>query len=175
MNRYSLMVSSNCCRQFQVESEAPSAFARLRIRNTPFRAAGRMHPSLVLNHLYFVSNLAFLEETTSAAHGTPRFSREVFPHMHGVSDGAGFRRITRLRCVGSGLPHTSTASAPRSKFLSRLNALPAGTPVNASPLPPRATTHDSAPLGAGDPSAYGSFIRNIPPDYLGTRRINDET
>src|SRR5262249_30113527 len=46
-------------------------------------------------------------------HGISRFSRKVFPHMHGVSDRAGFRRLLRWRCDGCCLPPLLTASAPR--------------------------------------------------------------
>ena len=111
--------------------------------------------------------------TPSAAggHGISRFSREVFPYMHGVSDRAGARRISRYRCAECGLPPSPTASAPRSNVLSRLNTRPARTPVNASPLPSRATTHDSGPLWAANPSTYDSFIHYISPVYPGAQEI----
>lgn len=107
--------------------------------------------------------------TPSAAggHGISRFSREVLPYMHGVSDRAGSPSISRYRCSGCGLPLLLTASAPRRKLLSRLNTRPARTPVNASPLPSRATTHDSGPLWAANPSTYDSFIHYTSPVYPG--------
>ena len=114
--------------------------------------------------------------TPSAAggHWISRFSREVFPYMHGVCDRAGSRPISRWRWTGCGLPRTSTASAPRSKLLSRLNTRPARTPVNASPLPLRATVHDSGPSWAANPSTYDSFIHYTSPVYPGARRFSDE-
>ena len=95
--------------------------------------------------------------------GISRVPREAFPHMHGVSDRAGFRRASRWRHAGCCLPHLLTASAPRREFLSRLNTRPARTPVNASPSPLRTTTHDSGPLWAANPSTYDSFIHNTSP------------
>ena len=91
----------------------------------------------------------------------------LFPCMHGVSDRAGPRCISRYRCTERGLPLLLTASAPRREHLSRLNTRPARTPVNASPLPSRATTHDSGPLWAANPSTYDSFIHNTSPVYPG--------
>ena len=63
--------------------------------------------------------------------GSPRlsrFSREVCPSMLGVSDRAELRRVLRGRRVGCGLPLLLTASALRSKVLSRLNTRPARPP-----------------------------------------------
>ncbi len=108
--------------------------------------------------------------SVAGGHEISRFSREVFPHMHGVSDRAGSHRISRYRCVGCSLPPTSTASAPQRELLSRLSTRPARTPVNASPLPSRATTHDSGPLWAANPSTYDSFIHYTSPVYPGARR-----
>jgi len=96
----------------------------------------------------------------------------LFPYMLGVLDRAGSRRISRYRYAGYGLPPSSTASAPRREFLSRLNTRPARTPVNALPLPLRTTTHDSGPLWAANPSTYDSFIHNTSPVYPGARRTN---
>ena len=114
--------------------------------------------------------------TPSAAggHGISRFSREVFPYMHGGSDRAGFPGISRCRCPGCGLPLSPTASAPRrsarwQRSLSRLNTRPARSPVNASPLPSRATTHDSGPLWAANPLTYDSFIHYTSPVYPGAQ------
>jgi hypothetical protein len=111
--------------------------------------------------------------TSSAAgrHGISRFSREVFPYMHGVSDRAGSSSISRYRCSGCSLPPLLTASAPRRECLSRLNTRPARSPVNASPLPSRATTHDSGPLWAANPSTYDSFIHYTSPVYPGAQGV----
>jgi hypothetical protein len=48
------------------------------------------------------------------------------------------------------LPSVSgTTSAPGKRVLSRLNGWPARSPVNASPLPSRATAHDSGSVWIG--------------------------
>src|SRR5947209_8829428 len=91
---------------------------------------------------------------------TSRFSREVFPYVHGVSDRAGPGRISRYRCATVVPSALTTASASRTLLLSRLNTRPARTPVNASMPPSRETPHDSAPLWVASPSTYDSFIHN---------------
>ena len=107
--------------------------------------------------------------SVAGGHRISRFSREVFPYMHGVSDRAGPRRISRWRCVGCGLPLSPTASAPRSKLLSRLNTRPARTPVNASSWPLRVTTHDSGPVRVANPLPDDSFIHYTSPVYPGAQ------
>src|SRR2546428_14023900 len=81
------------------------------------------------------------------------------------SDRAGSARTSRWRCVRRGIPLVLTASAPRSTRglamghrISRLNTRPAFPPVNASPSPLQATTHDSGAVSVATPSAYDSFI-----------------
>ena len=101
--------------------------------------------------------------SAAGGHGISRFSREVFPYVHGVCDRAGSRCVSQYRRTGCGLPLLLTASAPRRSVLSRLNTRPARTPVNASPLPSRAVTHDSGPLWVANPSTYDSFIHNTSP------------
>ena len=130
-----------------------------------------------VHHRRMSSDFPTRPAAPSAAGGRriSRFSREVFPCMHGVSDRAGPRRISRYRCAACGLPPSPTASAPRRRLLSRLNTRPARTPVNASPLPLRTTTHDSGPLWAANPSTYDSFIHNTSPVYPGAQEINNET
>ena len=96
--------------------------------------------------------------TAMGEHGISRFSRKVFPCMRGVSDRAGFLDSLQWRCQGCGLPHSSTASAPRSKLLSRLNTQPARTPVNASTPPSRTAPHDSGPAWFARPLLCDSFI-----------------
>ena len=96
-------------------------------------------------------------------HGISRLPSEVFPHVHGVSDRAGLRSVSRYRRAGWCLPLLLTASAPRSKLLSRLNTRPARTPVNASTPPLRATPHDSGPVWVASPSPHDSFIHTTSP------------
>ena len=88
-----------------------------------------------------------------------RFPRRWFPDTHGVSDRAGPTRTSPWRCAPCGLPLFSTASAPRSFNISRLNTQLASAPVNASPAPSRVTPHDSGSSWMAAPSTYGSFIR----------------
>ena len=110
---------------------------------------------------------------TPSAAGEPRTSRfscEVFPYVHGVCDRAGPARISRLRCARWCLPTIPTASASRTKLLSRLNTRPARTPVNASAIPLRESPHDSGPLWVASPSTYDSFIHHTSPVYPGAFR-----
>ena len=98
---------------------------------------------------------------------TSRFSCEVFPYVHGVSDRARPVCISRWRCSRCGLPPCPTASASRRSALSRLNTRPACTPVNTSALPLPETPHDSGPLWVASPSTCDSFIHDTPPVYPG--------
>jgi hypothetical protein len=61
------------------------------------------------------------------------------------------------------LPLSPTASAPRSKFLSRLNTRPARSPVNASTLLLRAAPHDLGPLWVATSHAYDFCNHNTSP------------
>src|SRR4029077_13485791 len=83
--------------------------------------------------------------------GISRFPREVSAYVLGVSDRAGLWRTSRYRCTRWGLPLSPTASASRSKFLTRLNTRPARSPVNASTPPLRAAPHDSGPMWVANP------------------------
>src|SRR5262249_5686171 len=107
-------------------------------------------------------------------HRTSRFSCEVFPHVHGVSDRAGPERISRYRCVRCCLPLLLTASASRSDALSRLNTRPARSPVNASTLPLREAPHDSGPSWVASLSTCDSFIHNNSPVYPGAQGDSNE-
>jgi len=102
--------------------------------------------------------------STADRNGISRFPCEVFPPMPGVSGRAKLPRVSRYRRGGCSLPLPAKASAPRSiSAISRLNAQPERTPVNASPWPLRTTTHDSGPEWVATPSPYGSFIHNTSP------------
>src|ERR1700723_1731850 len=95
--------------------------------------------------------------------GISRFPREVFPYVLGVSDRAGLWYTSRYRCTRWSLPLLLTASASRSKFLSRLNTRPARSPANASTPPLRATPHDSGPMWVGRVRWWrGSGLRMMP-------------
>jgi hypothetical protein len=76
-----------------------------------------------------------------------------------VSDRAGFRRASRWRRAGCGLPLPPTASAPRSgSWISRLNTRPARSLVNASSVRLPAQTHDSGSLRFARPSTFRTCI-----------------
>jgi site-specific DNA recombinase len=107
--------------------------------------------------------------------GISRFPRMVFPSVLGVSDRAGFARVSRWRRNRCGLPLLLTASAPRRKTLSRLNTRPARTPVDASALPLPATPHDSGPAWVAIPSPYDSFIHNTMPVLTGAQGKRHES
>lgn len=77
-----------------------------------------------------------------------------------VSDLGGYQLALRLRLLGCGLPHLRTGSASRTKFISRLNALPARSAVNASPAPLRASAHDSGTMGGWGLLPYGCTFPN---------------
>ena len=57
------------------------------------------------------------------------------------------------------------------EMISRLDTSPIRTPVNASPTPLRASTHDSGPSWVATPSMCGSFTRFSTPVYPGARWV----
>jgi len=59
---------------------------------------------------------------------------------------------------------------PEWSKISRLDTRPAHSPVNASPLPSRATAHDSGPVWLAKPSPYETFIRCYLAGFAGARR-----
>jgi len=95
--------------------------------------------------------------------GISRFPCKMCLCMLGVSDRAGSACLSRWRGSRCGFPHPSTASAPESELISRLNTRPALPPVNASPPSSRTPTHDSGPVWVATPSPYDSFIRYTAP------------
>jgi len=58
-----------------------------------------------------------------------------------TAQGSRVARVGGHSCCG--LPLHGTASAPRTRWISQLNALPACAPVNASPVALRRHAHDS--------------------------------
>jgi hypothetical protein len=64
----------------------------------------------------------------------------------------------------------------RSDFrpLSRLNTLPACSPVNASRADLRLPAHDSGPGWLATPYLYDSFIRDFPPVYPGALQLGSK-
>src|SRR4029450_1941596 len=59
-------------------------------------------------------------------------------------------------------PHLHGVGAQNGK-LSRLNGWPMRSPVNASPEPSRATSHDSGPMWIATPSSQGTSTLSPPP------------
>jgi hypothetical protein len=108
--------------------------------------------------------------------GISRFPFEVLPYVLGVCDRAGLWHTSRYRCTGWGLPHLLTASAARSKSLTRLNTRPAHSLVNASTPPSRAAPHDSGPMWVGRVRWWrGSGLRmmpTFPPPPLSFRTVS---
>ena len=102
--------------------------------------------------------------------GISRFPREVSAYVHGVSDRAGLWHTSRYRCTRWGLPLSPTASASRSKPLTRLNTRPARSPVNASTPPLRAAPHDSGPMWVATSHSYDFYIHYTSPVYPAHRR-----
>ena len=102
-------------------------------------------------------------------HGISRFPCEMFPYVLGVCDRAGPQSTSRYRCPGCGLPLLLTASASRSKGLTRLNTRPARSPVNASAPPLRASPHDSGPVWVTIPSPYDFCIHYTSPVLTGAQ------
>ena len=103
------------------------------------------------------------------ARGISRFSHKVLACMRRVSDRAGSLGALPWRRLGCGLPTFSNASAPRSnppfggRLISRLDTGPTRTPVNASPAPSRAPTHDLGPVWVASPLPYETSIHNTLP------------
>src|SRR5436309_11263011 len=106
--------------------------------------------------------------------GISRFPREVSACVHGVSDRAGLWHTSRYRCTRWSLPHTPTASASRSEFLTRLNTRPARSPVNASTPPSRAAPHDSGPMWVATPLSCDFFIHYNLAGLTGAQEQSDE-
>jgi hypothetical protein len=100
--------------------------------------------------------------------GISRFLCEVSTYMHGFSDRAGLPCTSRYRCTGRSLPLSPTASAPRSNVLTRLNTLPARSPIKASTPPSWVASHDSGPKWVATSPSYDFFIHY-------TRRLNRRT
>src|SRR3990170_1656016 len=138
---------------------SPGLVRRLR------RYYGPVRLPLTVHHRRTSMNFPMRPAAPSATGGQrpSRFSREVCLYMLGVSDRAEPRPVSRWRRTECGLPLLLTASALRSKVLSRLYTRPVRPPVNVSPPPLQAPTHDSGPVWVADPSPYDSFIRNTSP------------
>ena len=128
---------------------------------------GTVDQELLLRNEYRRTSLDFPTRPKATAAlgelGISRFPSEVSAYVHGVSDRAGLWYTSRYRCTRWGLPLLLTASASRSKSLTRLNTRPARSPVNASTLPLRAAPHDSGPMWVAVPLSYDFCIHYTSP------------
>src|SRR6266404_4148785 len=106
--------------------------------------------------------------------GISRFPREVSPYVHRVSDRAGLWHTSRYRCTRCCLPLAPTASASRSKCLTRLNTRPIRSPVNASTPPLRAAPHDSGPMWVATSHSYDFCIHYTSPVLTGAQERQNE-
>ena len=104
-----------------------------------------------------------LEFDTQADPGISRLPRELLRCVPGVLDSAGPGRSSRWRTDRCCLPRDITASASRTLRISELNTQPALSPVNASPVSSRITTHDSEPTWLARPSSCETFIHCTSP------------
>ena len=95
--------------------------------------------------------------------GISRLPREMLRCVRGVCDHAESDRSSHKRIDRCCLPPDSTVSALRSITFSRLNTRPALSPVNASPMPSRTSTHDSEPTWLASPWPYETFIHCTSP------------
>jgi len=139
--------------------------AQLRLQPPPDRLPHHREPSIPLLPADMREAQEVERLRLPLAGALPVFGRErpEFQQPRLLSDRAELRRVLRWRRAGCGLPLLLTASALRSRVLSRLNTRPARPPVNASPSPLRAPAHDPGPVWVAGPSPYDSFIRNTPP------------
>jgi hypothetical protein len=121
-----------------------------------------------LHHAHCTCTHILVRCSHSRQTGSPG-SRQVVSEHDEVSDRAGSRYTSPKRCTRCCLRHDLTASAPRTKVISRLNTQPARAPVNASsaPLPP--PTHDSGSPWIATPSACDSFLHYNSPVSRRTR------
>jgi hypothetical protein len=77
----------------------------------------------------------------------------------------------------TGIAFRTLEQRQRSDFrpLSRLNTLPACSPVNASRAALRLPAHDSGPGWLATPYLYDSCIRDFPPVYPGALQLASKT
>ena len=98
----------------------------------------------------------------TASQRISRFPCKTLPSMYGVSDRAEPRCTLRWRCPG--VAFRFLLRRRRSELtISRLNTRPARSPVNASPSPLRAPTHDSGPRWIAIPFSYETLIHYVLP------------
>jgi hypothetical protein len=123
------------------------------IAHDPLHGSGRAgfpHPALALgDNAHAPQRIGMTDR---------RQRQPVLPYVHGVCDRAGLWCTSRYRCARCGLPLSPTASASRSKILTRLHTRPARSSVNASTPPSRAAPHDSRPMWVATPRSYDFFI-----------------
>ena len=96
--------------------------------------------------------------SAAGGHGISRFSRKVFPCMHGVSDRAGSRASRDIDAPGVAFRLSLQRRHPGGWFFR--GSIP-GLHVPLSTLrrsPLQTAPHDSGPVWVANPSPYDSFI-----------------
>src|SRR6266403_4854005 len=107
----------------------------------------------------------------SGVDGTSRFSRVKFPRMPGVFDRAEPDGCSHFAFAGVAFRILEQRRHSDFRPLSRLNTLPACSPVNASRAALRLPAHDSGPGWLATPYLYDSCIRNFTPVYPGALHL----
>src|SRR6266446_5229911 len=111
----------------------------------------------------------------SGVDGTSRFSRVKFPRMPGVFDRAEPDGCSHFAFAGVAFRILEQRRHSDFRPLSRLNTLPACSPVNASRAALRLPAHDSGPGWLATPYLYDSCIRDFTPVYPGALQVPSKT
>jgi hypothetical protein len=111
----------------------------------------------------------------SGVDGTSRFSRVKFPRMPGVFDCAEPVGCSHFAFAGVAFRILEQRRHSDFRPLSRLNTLPACSPVNASRAALRLPAHDSGPGWLATPYLYNSCIRDFTPVYPGALQLGSKT
>jgi hypothetical protein len=107
----------------------------------------------------------------SGVDGTSRFSLVKFPRMPGVFDRAEPDGCSHFAFAGVAFRILEQRRHSDFRPLSRLNTLPACSPVNASRAALRLPAHDSGPGWLATPYLYDSCIRDFTPVYPGALQL----
>jgi hypothetical protein len=114
-------------------------------------------------------------QVISGVDGTSRFSRVKFPCMPGVFDRAESDGCSHFAFAGVAFRTLEQRRHSDFRPLSRLNTLPACSPVNASRAALRLPAHDSGPGWLATPYLFDSCIRDFTPVYPGALQLRSKT